>query len=355
MTLLFARAAGQGAVEPQNRQAPPLRRGMLVVALAIASAWPSPANAYLKFGALSSSGPVVVKWAAAPVRYFVNDTLVPGVSPNDFQAAVGRAFGTWQAVSSSSITYQFAGFTSASPLEEDGQTTLGFASMPQLDRVLASTDILVDTMTGAIVEADIFFNSAFAWSVAAGGQSGSFDLESIALHEIGHLSGLGHSALGETELRADGSRRVIAAEAVMFPIAYPAGNLLGRTLRPDDIAGISDLYPDNGFSATTGSISGHVLRNGQPVFGAHIVAYDLSTQSLIANFSLDGRGTFSIHGLSPGPHVLRIEPLDDADIGSFFDASQAVDVDFRVTFMNRIEVVPKGGDSGIVDVIVTSK
>jgi hypothetical protein len=341
--------------QPHDKRPARTPGASLVVALAIAWAWPSPAHAYLKFGAMSSGGPVVVRWAAAPVRYFVNDTRVPGVSPTDFQAAVGRAFATWQAVASSSITYQFVGFTSASPLEEDGQTTLGFASMPQLDRVLASTDILVDTTTGAIVEADIFFNSAFTWSVAAGGQAGSFDLESIALHEIGHLSGLGHSALGETELRADGSRRVIAAEAVMFPIAYPAGNVLGRMLRADDIAGVSDLYPDNGFNTNTGSISGHIIRDGRAVFGAHVIAYDLSNQSLVANFSLDDRGTFSIHGLSPGPHVLRVEPLDDGDIASFFDGSEPVDLDFRVTFLTRIEVVPKGGDSGTVEITVTSK
>ena len=69
----------------------------------------------------------------------------------------------------------------------------------------------------------------------------------IALHEIGHLSGLGHSALGETELREGGGRRVLAAEAVMFPIAFAPGSIAGRTLKADDIAGISDLYPEAAF------------------------------------------------------------------------------------------------------------
>jgi hypothetical protein len=348
---------GAGQLVRNGRRASRAQRGRagLIAVLTLACAWPSPADAYLTFGTLSSGGPVVVKWAATPVRYFVNDTRSADVSPSDFQQAVGRAFSTWQAVQSSSITYQFVGFTAASPFVEDGQTTLGFASMPQLDRVLASTDILVDVTTGAIVEADILFNSAFTWSVAPGGQDGSFDLESIALHEIGHLSGLGHSAIGETELGADGGRRVIATGSVMFPIAYPPGNVLGRTLRADDIAGISDLYPDNGFGRTTGSISGHVIRDGSAVFGVHVLAYDMTSQALVANFSLDDRGTFSIHGLSPGPHVLRVEPLDDADVESFLNAGAPVDLDFRVTFLNRIVVVPEGGDAGTIDIVVTPK
>ena len=56
----------------------------------------------------------------------------------------------------------------------------------------------------------------------------------------------------------DGGRRVIASEAVMFPIAFPAGNVSARTLRADDIAGISELYPDAGFTQL-GSVSGRVL------------------------------------------------------------------------------------------------
>ncbi len=47
---------------------------------------------------------------------------------------------------------------------------------------------LVDTVSGEIVEAEIFLNSFFDWSVAAAGEAEQFDLESIALHEVGHLA-----------------------------------------------------------------------------------------------------------------------------------------------------------------------
>jgi hypothetical protein len=327
----------------------------LVVIAAIVFGAAQPALAYLKFGVTVGGAQVTLKWAQTPVRYFVTDQGVTGVSAADLQAAAGRAFATWQAVPTASIAYQFAGFTAATPDRDDGLSTLGFRNRPELDRVLASTSFLVDRTTGALVESDIFFNSAFQWSVAPAGEANRFDLESIALHEIGHLSGLGHSALGETELREGGGRRVLGAEAVMFPIAFAAGSIAGRTLKADDIAGISDLYPDGDFNQALGSISGRVTKDGQPIFGAHIVAFDVARGSMVGTFSLTRQGDFSVGGLSPGAHVLRVEPLDDADVESFFDAANTVDIDFRVAFVDRVVIVPRGGDSGEVTVQVVRK
>ncbi|MEQ1730235.1 MAG: matrixin family metalloprotease, partial [Vicinamibacterales bacterium] len=228
------------------------RSWAVLVSMTLVLTMPAPAFAYLKFGFSLDGKDITLRWSRTPVMYFVSDVDVPGVSSSQFQGAVSNAFNTWEAVPSASISYTFGGFTRGLPGENDGRTTLGFLDEPELDRVLASTSYLVDGETGQLLESDIFFNSAFVWSVAQAGERGRWDVESIALHEIGHLSGLGHSAIGETELASGGGRRVLSIGAVMFPIALGSGDITGRRLMPDDIAGISDLYPDRGFNDTTG-------------------------------------------------------------------------------------------------------
>ena len=318
---------------------------MRIVALALVAllAVPHGASAYLQFAFSLRGQTITVQWDQRPVRWFALDRGVPGVTASEFQAAVARAFATWEAVPSASISFQFGGFTGAEPFEDDDLSVLGFQNEPALERVLGATGFVVDTLTGEILESDIFFNSAFQWSTSAGGDITRFDLESVALHEIGHFIGLGHSALGETEVRPEGGRRVLGTAAVMFPIAFGRGSTQDRVLQPDDIAGVSDLYPESDFRAATGAARGRVVRNGTGILGAHVVAFNPKTGDLVAGFSLNRDGEFEIAGLDPGPHVIRVEPLDDADTDSFFSLSEPVDTNFQVTFHERLFVAPAGG------------
>ena len=313
-----------------------------------------PAAAYLKLGTRVGNRTVTLSWRQFPIRYFVTNRDVDGVTAQQFRTAIERAFANWHAVPNTTTSSQFVGFTQAQPVSGDGATVLGFQNRPELDRTLAATNFFIDTTTGEIVESDIFFNSAFTWSTAEAGIAGRFDVASIAQHEIGHLLGLSHSALGETELRA-GGRRVLGAEAVMFPIAFSAGDLNDRTLKPDDIAGISDIYGNATFQRQTGSISGKVTKNGRGVLGAHVVAFNPASGKLIGGFSLSDDGSFVIAGLEPGPQVLRVEPLDDGDISSFFDETMDIDVDFKVGFYDQVVIVPRGGGARNIEIKVASK
>lgn len=311
------------------------------------------AHAYLKFGTRIGTGLTDLRFKTLPIRYFVTNRDVPGVTAPQLQLAVDRAFATWAAVPNTGLSSQFAGFTGLNPQSGDNANVIGFTSRPDLDRVLGSTSFTVDDVTGEILEADIFLNSTFSWSVSPAGEAARQDVESIALHEIGHLHGLGHSMLGETELFG-GGRRVLGAESVMFPIAFSAGSL-NRTLRADDIAGISDIYGNQQFRSSTGSISGRVTRNGAGVPGAHVVAFNPATGKLVASFTLSDDGAFVIAGLEPGPQILRAEPLDDAEVTSFLDSSFHVDLDFKVAFYNRLVTVPRGGTARNVELKVVPK
>jgi hypothetical protein len=110
-----------------------------------------PLSAYLKLGTRVGTRMVTLKWSRFPIRYYVTDRGVSGVSAQQFQTAVTRAFGTWDRVDTAETSSEFVGFTQAPPLDEDGMTVLGYLNRPDLDRVLGATDFLLDTTTGEIV------------------------------------------------------------------------------------------------------------------------------------------------------------------------------------------------------------
>jgi predicted Zn-dependent protease len=333
-----------------------MRRAWLLCAVAIAVTALSPAaQAYLKQGVTANGQVVALRWSRLPIRYFVSDADVPGVTASQFREAVGRAFQTWHAVPSAAVDFSFVGFTGAEPGDQDNASTLGFVNRPDLERTLAVTNYLVDTRTGELLESDILFNSSYSWSVADAGERGRYDVQSLATHEIGHFIGLGHSAIGETTLDGGGQRRLIAARTVMFPIAFAAGDISMRLLRADDIAGVSDLYPASAFRADTGTIQGTVTKGGTGVLGAHVTAFSLATGTLVGGFSLDSSGAFAIAGLTPGSYIVRVEPLDDGDTTSYFNSSVDVDTDFRVAYYPHILTITAGRSTPPVSIAVTPK
>lgn len=332
-------------------------RSWRALALLVATVVASPAlvSAYLTLGTSVGGISVATRWAAMPIKYFVTNRAVDNVSANQLQAAVAQSFGTWTAVATANTSGTFAGFTNAEPLRDDGATVIGFQAHSELDRTLGVTTFTLDRTTGALVEGDIFLNSAFDWSTAPAGETNRFDVQSIVTHEVGHLLGLGHSLLGETEIRPTGGRRVLGKSSVMFPIAYAIGTTLDRTLHDDDKAAISTTYPTTQFLQSTGSVSGRVTLDGKGIFGAHVVAFNTKTQELVGGFTLNANGQFTIDGLTPGIYVLRAEPLDDADVASFFDSAATVEVGFKTTFHSKLITVPVGGFGESVEIKVTRK
>ena len=310
-------------------------------------------EAYLRQSYLVGDQRVSVTWAERRIDYFVSDSGVDGVSVDAFEGALQRAAASWEAAPGSAITFRYAGRTAARPLDLDGRNTVGFVNRADLDGVVGLTATITDLISGEVIESDMFLNAAFDWSVASSGEEGRFDVESIALHEFGHMLGLTHSALGYIEV-TEGEARLAAAEAVMFPYAFDPGNTAGRQLKADDIAGVADIYPESNHAASTAAISAHVQLDGRDVFGAHVMAFNPVTGSMVGGFVLEN-GVVTITGLQPGPYVLRLEPVDDDDVGSYFDDLPPVDVGFRNKFVELLVYAQRGATTAPVEITLEAR
>jgi Matrixin len=194
------------------------------------------------------------------------------------------------------------------------------------------------TFAGQILDADIFFRNdgtvSFATPAALATAAGAnaYDLESILIHEIGHLFGLEESGIWAS---------------VMSPFAAPPGTYSGMRPNPqdadapladDDRTGLRNLYPDPLDAVNVGTISGRVLPANpfalaiQPppslgqsvtgIFGTQVVAVDAATGAVIAG-TLGGwscsagnppavfDGSFNISRLPLGrSYNIYVEPWD---------------------------------------------
>jgi Matrixin/Carboxypeptidase regulatory-like domain len=328
---------------------------ILIAALLLVSA--RDASAYKLIEYFNPNGELKhLHWAAEdqPVPWFFYN-----VPPDDFSLetainATQAAYDTWQAVESSSITFEFSGRTNAEPFVFfDFINTIGFITDPSLrgTGVLGATNFIVFTVTGEIAESDIFFNADVPWSANADGRPGRFDYQSTALHEIGHFLGLDHSGLGFMEKK--GARReLLEGSAVMFPFAYPPGSTTGRTLTLDDITGVSLIYPVGNFVSSKASVSGTVTKDGEGLEGANITLFNPFTEELIGAFT-DGDGNYRVDGLSSGPIIVRVYPITDPVSPSDFSFDDStVDLDWDVTFREGNAEATTGRNTSGIDVEV---
>lgn len=295
-----------------------LRTPLVAIAISLLGiGWTSYAFVSLQAGALP------MFWSNSSIVFTIAEGGDPRITDGSDEAALRQAFRAWDDVQTSRIA--FFEDTGASRARTDWQSddvhlviwdmqgTSGFFDSPS-GGLVAITPVDFVPSTGEILDADIIFNGKnYAFSTDLTG--GTFDIQNVATHEVGHFVGLDHSAV---------------VGATMNPFAHTGDTRL-RSLEQDDIAGASAIYPAG---SPPGWIEGYVQKDGKPVSGAHVVAEDQDGVPSSAGLS-DAAGFFRIRGLEQGQYVVYAEPLDGPvrDVNfSLQTSGLSINTDFGTTF-----------------------
>jgi predicted Zn-dependent protease len=165
------------------------------------------------------------RWASTPITVRVynvgNSTISDGSGGVNATVSAIRA---WGIISSST--------TSSAAVRGSAPATI----MLNTNGGICSSSCLAATLTGyyvsqtgddRIYDADVYTNQAYQYySSIETGCSSEFDIDSIMVHEVGHVIGIGHSNV---------------SGATMYP-SISACNTAPRSLAADDIAARDDLY-----------------------------------------------------------------------------------------------------------------
>src|SRR5262245_17454749 len=99
-------------------------RSALVI-LAVTLLTSSSVGAYLKLGLDVNGRTVGVRWSQMPIRYFITNRDINGVTAPQLQTVVQQGLDTWAKVPTVTMSSQFVGFTNADPSVDDGISAIG--------------------------------------------------------------------------------------------------------------------------------------------------------------------------------------------------------------------------------------
>jgi len=220
------------------------------------------------------------------------------------ELALQSAAATWTAVSGKNFAVNYAGTTTTTHPGINGANEITWNNLGW--GILAQT---IGWGSGdTITEVDIAFNNNYTWSTDTTTPAGKFDVQTVALHELGHWLNLRDLYGNVTGFPQDTTK-------AMF--GYGSAAEIKRTLHADDQAGIRWIYPAAGTapgvtteSAISVNVSSATLRGTLTSKGAAenvTVCFEWGVQTgnytaATSPTSVSAAGTFSgnLTGLLPG-------------------------------------------------------
>jgi hypothetical protein len=244
------------------------------------------------------------------VSVFVSDIgptpLLPGDSFAAVLSEIQMAVGVWNAVDTSTLRVNFGGLSSVGTPQATPAIQVEFGDVPP--GLLAFTSNTHTNITSGVNGTFVPITASvlvLKRDLSQRPSSGELFFLTV-VHELGHALGLQH-----TETSAAMSVEVTRATTKSKPLG------------PDDIAGISVLYPAQNFSSRFGSITGRVtLSSGSGVALASVVAISPNGPAVSALTNPDG--SYRIDGLAPGSYLMYVHPLPPGVQGPPFGPADVV-------------------------------
>lgn len=274
----------------------------------------SAADAYIRIRINNKN----LEWTNPNVSWRLNTSGSDDIDDGSFIPAIEHAFQEWEDVAGSDIDFTRGEDTSSvAPgggshiVAFDEDNTSGY--FPGGSGIVAITPISYNTSTGAITDADILFNGS-QFTFSTDGTPGTFDVQDVITHEIGHFIGLDHSP---------------QVSGTMWPYVSTT-QWLHRSLTADEGAGAVAVATGANQTRLTGTI--RRSSGGSKVAGAVVSAVRVSDGRLMGMAVTNNNGIFTMRGMPAADYWVHATPLEGGMTTSNLTGNGTIETDFAAGF-----------------------